>query len=634
MLVLKGFDTETTSDGKARVVATNKKAIRVNSFEDIAEFLRPSSKSTTIYETWNLGYDSRAIIKWLPIDIWESIYKKEDVEYNGYKIKALGSKRFSIGYKYGQKKERWRYAHLYDIASFYGYQKLEAAASQYLGKHKKDMAGWVEAVNKYQNVEDELRYLDQHEEGVKYYCRLDAELAKELAEYMFNALEAIGVDTSNPISQAALAAKLMTQKNTNYPDSCWEETEQFTKATFRGGFFNCLIRGKIDQPVYEYDIKSAYPAEQWKLPHWGNGEFQFTDDENEMWAADYGWVMATFDCEWIPYPTPYAQTIEVDYSDNKGFNKYLLNNKIVMYPTGKRTQAITLHEAKWMRQRGFPVKLHMGLIWNQTCNDYPNPFEYLRELYHERQRIIKENGKEDMRQYAIKIILNSTYGKTVQDPEKYGYRAPTTDFGYGSYITARTRTKVADVAMNHKGKVIEIATDAVYLLEEAPELDTSGELGSWELVKYNSGLWIGVGVKQLYTDDGYKTKARGFTNDRKFNLETALKCVAQEEKYAHYKNRPLTLGEILRTVNNPGLFRPDLMNRFMPVGRRISVNMDRKRLWEVYPKNWDEFFNAGLIHSRPWTVTELNEGQHLWAPERLRALGPLKYVLEVETDEL
>jgi hypothetical protein len=117
----------------------------------------------------------------------------------------------------------------------------------------------------------------------------------------------------------------------------------------------------------------------------------------------------------------------------------------------------------------------------------------------------------------LKLYSIAPMVKTAQDPEKYGYRSSTTDFGYASYITAATRLKVAEVAINHPGKVIEIATDGVYLLEPAPELYTPEEkvLGAWEMKKYERGLWIAGGIKQLFNADGtFVTKARGISNHR------------------------------------------------------------------------------------------------------------------------
>lgn len=613
--VIIGFDTETTSDGKARVVATHEKAAVVSSFEEIAEFLKlPTNlRSKAYYVSWNLGFDSRAILKWLPPEVWKSLYDTNKAEYGDYRLELRGKKVFKIGYPSGK---RWWYISMYDVAQFYGYQKLETAASQYLGKHKDDKGGWVKTVKDFQNVDFELQYLRSYADDVKYYCQLDAQLAKELAEYMFSSLEAIGVDTSKPISQASMAGKMMLRKVLDYPNeypifATGFSSLEAAKMAYHGGLFSIVQRGKIDQPIHEYDIVSAYPSIIKDLPHWRNGEFQFEVDEDEIENAEHGWVVAVFDCEWIPYPIQANTTFELHYPGlTDGFQKYLANTRRIMYPSGKRVQFVTLEEVRWMKQHGFPCYTIGGVIWNQTREKYPDkPFAFVQDLFNERQRIIKERGKKDMRQYAIKILLNSMYGKMAQDPAKYGYASPTTNYFYASIITAKTRLKVAEVALNHKDALIEIATDGVYLTEPAPELTLGKNLGEWEHKEYKEGLFIGGGIRELITKDGeIKIKARGIGLPESGSLEDELRRFPKKYYYSQYKRRPLMLGEILRTYDNPEKFKPDLMNVFCSVGRRISPNLDFKRKWQFYPDNWGEFFDWSPIKSEPWTVEEINAG--------------------------
>lgn len=603
----RGLDTETTSDGKARVIATDTSAIRVYWFPNIVEFLFRHGEK---YVTWNLGYDYRAMLKWLPPEVWKELYDKHNVEYDRYRLQLKGNKQFKIGVKNGR---RWVYVTLYDIAQFYGYQKLENAAEQYLNRHKEDVGGWVDFVRETQDVDKELKYLDSHIDEVKYYCQKDAVLAKDLAEYMFTNLEKVGADTSNPISPANIAGKLMVQKIPDFPTEfpgLQELHMQFIKMAYHGGMFSIYQRGKFTQPIYEYDIVSAYPSVMKSLPHWYNGEFEYSEDEDYILSSEHGWVACEFDCEFIPRPTLFPEYFYMSYPNTEKtgvFDKYLVNGQKILYTVGKRLQVLTLEEVKWLQRHGFFCKVLFGVVWNQTKNKYPDrPFAFIEDLFNERQRIIRENGKKDMRQYAIKIMLNSMYGKTAQDPEKYGYNNPTTNWAYASIITAETRLKVAEVAVNHPNEVIEIATDGVYTTKPIPELPLGKELGQWELTEYIEGLFIGGGIRQLVTEDGKtKLKARGIGAPPSGDLETELWKVRKQYCYDSYKYRPLQLGETLRTYDNPEKFKPELMNKFVLVGRRLTPNLDTKRKWKVYPYTWEEFFECGVIHSEPWTEEEV-----------------------------
>ena len=605
---LHAFDTETTSDGKARVIATEENWSKITSIEDITNLLNPKSRGT-IYESWNLGYDMRAILKWIPSDLWQAIYDGHRVIYEDHAYKALGNKRFQIGYPVGTQ-GRYIYATCLDMAAFYGYQRLNDAAQQYLNREKFDGGHWVDVVKSGRDIDTQLDYLSLHLGEVGEYCRLDSELTYELSKFMLENLEKIGVDTKSPISPANLAGKHMLTLNPWIRDMDKVPMEEFTRPTYRGGMFQALQRGRFDQPVYEYDISSAYPYHMHTLPDWRNGDFVVSRDEGDLWASEMGWVMAKFDCEYVPLPINWMDTIEMDYGDGQGFNDYGLGAKKLFYPSGSRVQPVTLIEAKWMREKGFDVQLMEGLTWNHTTDEHPPPFGYLADMFKDRIDIIDKHGKDDMRQYCLKLIMNSSYGKTAQSPDKYHYRAPTTDFGYASYVTALTRMQIAEAAFNHEDALIEIATDAVYLTEFAPELVTPDMkvLGTWERADYDGALWIGGGIKQLWKDGDFTTKARGFTNDRHFDLEKELRAVGDKGVYAHHKRRPLQLGEVLRAVNNPALFKPELLNTWANTGRRVRVNMDDKRNWEAFPLNWDNFLDHGPIKSKPWTIEEVSNG--------------------------
>jgi len=605
---LHAFDTETTSDGKARVIATESVWRKITSIDDITSLLEPKGRAT-IYESWNLGYDMRAILKWIPSDLWKEIYDGHRVIYEGHAYKALGNKRFQIGYPYGTQ-GKFSYATCLDMAAFYDYRRLNDAAKAFLGREKNDVGHWVDVVKSGRDIDSQLDYLSQHLAEVGEYCRLDSELTYELSKFMLENLENIGVDTKSPISPANLAGKHMLSLNPWISDMDKIPMETYTRPTYRGGMFQALQRGRFDQPVYEYDISSAYPFHMHTLPDWRNGDFVFSEDEEDLWASNMGWLLAKFDCEYIPKPVNWSDKIELDYGDGNGFNQYSLGAQKLFYPSGLRVQPVTLVEAKWMREKGYDVQLIEGLTWNQVTDEHPPPFGYLADMFRERVNILNAFGKGDMRQNCLKLIMNSSYGKTAQSPDKYKYRTPTTDFGYASYVTALTRMQIAEAAFNHEDALIEIATDAVYLTEFAPELVTPDMkvLGTWERADYDGALWIGGGIKQLWKDGDFTTKARGFTNDRHFDLEKELRAVGDKGVYAHHKRRPLQLGEVLRAVNNPALFKPELLNTWANTGRRVRVNMDDKRNWEAFPSNWDNFLDHGPIKSKPWTIEEVSNG--------------------------
>jgi len=373
---LHAFDTETTSDGKARVIATESVWRKITSIDDITSLLEPKGRAT-IYESWNLGYDMRAILKWIPSDLWKEIYDGHRVIYEGHAYKALGNKRFQIGYPYGTQ-GKFSYATCLDMAAFYDYRRLNDAAKAFLGREKNDVGHWVDVVKSGRDIDSQLDYLSQHLAEVGEYCRLDSELTYELSKFMLENLENIGVDTKSPISPANLAGKHMLSLNPWISDMDKIPMETYTRPTYRGGMFQALQRGRFDQPVYEYDISSAYPFHMHTLPDWRNGDFVFSEDEEDLWASNMGWLLAKFDCEYIPKPVNWSDKIELDYGDGNGFNQYSLGAQKLFYPSGLRVQPVTLVEAKWMREKGYDVQLIEGLTWNQVTDEHHHHSDTLR----------------------------------------------------------------------------------------------------------------------------------------------------------------------------------------------------------------------------------------------------------------
>ena len=55
-MLFEGLDTETIN-GYARIVATSKEWIEVNTFDDILNFLQKDCYQDNIFMLWNLKYD-------------------------------------------------------------------------------------------------------------------------------------------------------------------------------------------------------------------------------------------------------------------------------------------------------------------------------------------------------------------------------------------------------------------------------------------------------------------------------------------------------------------------------------------------------------------------------------------------
>ena len=124
-----GFDTE-TQDGIA-VLLTRKDSYLLfpKSFDAVAEFLLRYRHNVA----FNLEYDVRACLAYLPPEVWQSLYYTKGATHGPWKLGYLPGKRFVItDTRTGAR------ASYYDAYPFFQ-QTLEAAARATLGEGKAEI---------------------------------------------------------------------------------------------------------------------------------------------------------------------------------------------------------------------------------------------------------------------------------------------------------------------------------------------------------------------------------------------------------------------------------------------------------------------------------------------------------------
>jgi hypothetical protein len=612
-----GLDTETL-EGKARIIATNEEYQAVNNFSDIIDFLMQKKYRGCIFWTWNLRYDVQAILKhhlqenkedWRTIT--DLIMKKRTGEdkpetYSFLDAKGRYIKMFYIQSKLLNITINKHTIKLYDIAQFYGHEKLENASQKYLKTGKNDYANWVQMCKDYSagtyTLNEMEKYLKDNQEDIGKYCKLDAELTLKLSVFMKEGFENANIPFEKPLSQAKIAENYM---NTfvSYPlvPDKLNNHHELARRTFHGGIFETVQRGYFQEEIFDYDINSAYPEVMAGLPHWGNGQFYLTEGYTD--GIKYGWYLAEFDCRYIPYEDtkkPYQLTFDYEGEEET----VTASNYRMLYPVGKRFQFVTRAEVDFMIKNNYYCKVLQGVEWKQTKDKYKSPFHWVEPTYYKRSEIKKVN-KDDMRQYALKILLNSTYGKTAQQKP---FRSSLTNFFYASYITAGTRVKIAQVAHDNSKHVIDIATDGICLNKEVKGIEINEEkLGAWKPAIFKEALFIGSGIRQMFytkpdkNGNTYETYARGLTNDRNFNLLGAIEENKEHDIIRSIKNRPLNMGECRQHTK---ILDIEDLNVFKTVEKKLNVNTDKKHIWTKDYSNFGEFLQV-KSKGKPFNVNDL-----------------------------
>jgi hypothetical protein len=589
-----GLDTE-TPEGVIKVIATNEEVTEVTDFDSILSFLTKKKHRSSVFWTFNLRFDVEHILKasndrkFLQ-DIYDNGVRRPGISYEGCTFQYIQGKLFKLC-------KNGMCATFYDIAQFYNHSSLEKASQKYLHTGKLPD---IDA----RRLGEEEGYYDIHKADTLAYCKRDAELTLKLANIIEQTFTKEGISFRTPISQAKIS-EMYVRDNYQYPKvpDKLEEMHSWAYKTYHGGLFWTLQRGYFHQPVYSFDINSAYPSVMASLPHWGNGEFTWVETPGN---GEYGWYACEFNCPWIP-EEEYKKGYEIELCYREVEKKITVNPKRIIYPNGTRRRVVTKVEYEWMKAHNFPCKFITGLEWirkdGSDGHKYASPFEWMPKMYLKRLAL-KKGDSTGMLQYALKILLNGLYGKTAQI--KRG-RGTLTNFFYASYITAVTRLEVAEVALKYLRWLIEIATDSVTLTKDiSAEIPINKDLGGWGVDSYKEALFIGSGMRQEWylepSAEGpdYVTYARGLTDKRDFDIRHELKRNREKDKLWFTRRRPIHLGEML--VHYKALSYEDL-GVFMSVRKRLNVNTDTKQVWARQYDNFGDF-----LDSKPMGGVFLNVG--------------------------
>lgn len=262
---------------------------------------------------------------------------------------------------------------------------------------------------------------------------------------------------------------------------------------FFGGRAEISRRGYVKGPIFAYDISSAYPYHASQLPCLEHGRWERVTRERAITAR--GVVHALVRGEicntegaWGPLPVRLANTI--------GFPR----NSIVFPRSGARGY---WWRDEWLAARaGWKgLKFDHAYVLRRECNC--QPFKFLPELFEHRRNVGKESGEGK----AIKLGLNSVYGKLAQTIGKAQYASRV----WAGMITSGTRAQVLRLMLRHKrlDSILMIATDGLFSTERH-EVDKEIVLGGWERKEYESITLVRVGIYWLGDS---KLRARGLGRD-------------------------------------------------------------------------------------------------------------------------
>lgn len=575
-----GIDTETYK-GYARLICDSDNNILFEpDFDACLKFLTKHSYRDKFCWFYNLRFDIDVIMKHFPDkELLKTLYLGNPIEYKGFIFELIPKKYFGIN-------DGHNYYDFYDLAQYYK-MKLDLAAKKYLNKQKDDVES--------SKLNTDLNYWSENRTEIIEYCKQDARLTKELADYFMSIMKNnLKMDFKSPYSTATMSEQYFKQNcyiptiNPFIDDRLPANKQllylnilQYAHNSYFGGRFELLKKGYFDK-VYEYDIKSAYPAQIKDLIDFSpsKGKWQSTNQLNEdSYEGFYHCKVSNLSPFFSPFIYKNVKTDSNIYPNYEEGQIYLTKSDLIFiedYP----------------EELGYPeIEVIDGYEFYPDVMNFP----FRREI--EKLYKWKESEKDESVRMVVKTLLNSIYGKTIQNINNQ--TGSLWNPIYASLITSRTRIELLESVIDKPENVISFATDAV-LTKEPLSVPKKPKLGEFAEEFKGQCIILENGVYDLWNDEKRISKRRGFEKPKEGyeSLESILSRTKGLTINLETKSRPLTMKE--------SLFRgkPEMAGNWVESEKKVNLKDDVRRSWYKGFKSGKDVLK-GSINSIPLTIPKM-----------------------------
>src|SRR5271166_2134249 len=473
----------------------------------------PLKMPYSIFVAFGFNYDVVQAIVGLPEEkLWElqngipyrykdsTTYRKNDkfsVFCWGFKLVYIKGKKFSIQRKGSSRSSK---CVIYDVISYFQSSFIEACNGMPVDPVDMQIIREGKAGRKTFSCDDvdycrrytsaELRALN----AIMQEVRKGAQKLGLKGKYAPRAWHGPGALSSRAMALHKVHEHYWPMRERDAPDyQLWA-----MRAYFGGHVENTKI-GVFEGPglLFTGDIRSAYPAGHATFPSMKNGEWRYHEKVTRAQVRR----MSVFSMVHIK--------LEVTGNVNICPLPYRRKGGGVLFPTNANGYYFA-EEARAAIEYAekFDEELTLLDAWEFLVDrTQPKPFAYLAQYYEDRNLY----PKPDVRNTILKLIVNSTYGKTAQ---KVGTEVPKDAcIWYAGAITANTRATIMRVAMQHHKAVIAMMTDGIVATKNL-SVPVSKKLGDWETATPARAVFLRSGIYSLqsFEDKGPTqpiTKTRG-----------------------------------------------------------------------------------------------------------------------------
>lgn len=430
------------------------------------------------------SYDMNMILKDIPIETLKLLAKGKRAYFGQYNIQVFFKKQLWI-----KDRTTGKSVTLWDIGSFYQQSFVSALET------------WGIDVSFLSNIaETKLRrsfFTLEELTDIEEYCSQELEALVLLINALHKALNECNLRINRWYGPGAVAAHLYKKHGIKHhlrrPP---EEVNYAAQCAYGGGRIELIKQGHSLQPIYYYDIRSAYPSGITNLPSLAYSSWEYTNN-----------------------PDPEIEELSLYHVSNWSFNdmdtfhplRHRNTTGDIIYPSKGTGVWVWTPEHRLLREFYRDSYEVTGAYIFKNDRPAVRPFNWVSDLYTQRQQW-KQEGRAA--QHGLKLSLNSLYGKMIQQKgwkeENGKLKLPVThQLEYGGYVTSLCREQLYRAALTNTKAIIGFETDGI--ITDAPlDIPLGDGLGDWECTEYTGITYIQNGFYFLHSGDHIKAKYRGF----------------------------------------------------------------------------------------------------------------------------
>jgi len=394
---------------------------------------------------------------------------------------------------------------LWDVWGFFQGKFIDNAI-QYLGDTYSDMPLIIKG------KEQRSEFIPTDMPFIQQYCRAECIALVEMMLLFFSYVRKLDVKLSRFDGAGALAAAIYDRYETlSAMGDILPEIRRASCFAYSGGRSELLWPGHTNNPIYRYDINSAYVKGISQLPNFTRGQwvnYQREDNSDKEWWKCYIHKFAVFHIRWNNMDKKDGVTLYP-------FSVRTAGNNILFPPMGQTW--VWSHELAAYAENADAYGKHYfacAEVWVFEEEDITDkPFSFVETLYIQRQ---EWKSAFIQAQLALKLGLNSLYGKMAQNVGGTDERPPKYfNLEWAGAVTSYTRATIYRACMLAPHDIIMIATDGIFSRVPLP-LPISNKLGEFEYTYYENGTFAQAGV--YWTKEPGQSSSghfRGYSDDYK-----------------------------------------------------------------------------------------------------------------------